>query len=99
SFGRDAEADPPAVVGRRLANDQARSLEAPDVLGHARRRHPLERGELADTDPGASLDREQQRGLTTGDTERVNLPPQMAVELQKNRPERVRDSDGIGGCC
>jgi len=76
-----------------------RGLESTDVFGHARCRHPLERRELTDADPGPALDREQQRGLPAGDPERMNFPPQVAVELQENRPEPVRDGDGIGGCC
>src|SRR5204863_3518328 len=64
----------------------------------------LEGRELAYADPRPPLDREQEGGLPAGDAERMNLSPQVAVELQENRPEPVRDGDGIGGggggeCC
>src|SRR5207248_10202659 len=98
-FRGDAKADPSPVLVRGLADDHPGGLETPHVLRHSRRRHPLERRELANADSRPALDREEKRGLATGDAERMNLPPQMTIELQENRPEPVRDGDGIGGCC
>ena len=89
----DAHAAP--VLADR-ASDETRRLEPCHVLGHARGRHPLAVGELADADPGRVPDRGEHRHLPGGDVERVKLATQVAMELQQNRPQPVRELDRIG---
>jgi len=44
----------------------------------------------------ALSDRDEERDLPAGDAERVDLAPQVAVELQQHGPEPVRHRYGIG---
>ena len=45
--------------------------------------------------PGEQLDLDEQRDLAAGHAQRVNLAPELAVELQQHRPEPVGDGGGI----
>ena len=95
--GRQRQSDAALVSHDRRPLDEAGVLEAGNELGHAGHRHPLERGELPDPDPGVVLDLDEQRDLPPGHSERVDLPAKLPVELQEHRAEPVRQDSGIGG--
>ena len=94
--GRERQADAALVSldGRPL--DEACLFEAGDELGHAGNRHPLERGQLADPDPGVALDLDEERDLAAGHAQRVDLAPELPVELEEHRAEPVGKDGGIG---
>src|SRR5205807_1782224 len=77
-----------ALVARAL--DEPGLDQALDVAGHPRGRHALALGELADPDPRAVPDLHEQRDLPCRDADRVQLASQLAVDLEHDRPERVR---------
>ena len=95
--GRQRQADAALVAldGRPL--DEPGLLEPGDELRHAGHGHPLERGELADPDSRAVLDLNEERDLAAGDPERVDLAPELPVQVQEHRAEPVCEDGGIGG--
>src|SRR5262249_19736384 len=85
----------PVIPLDRRPLDKAGVLELRDELGHARNRHPFDRGQLAHADPRPRLDLDEEPDLASGDAERVDLAPQLAVELQEHRSEPVGELDRI----
>src|SRR4051812_7790079 len=81
----------------RGALHEACLLQPCDELRHTGDGHPLERGELAHADARPVLDLDEEPHLPAGHAEGMDLPPQLAVELQQNRAEPVRDLRGIEG--
>src|SRR5439155_1203048 len=53
-------------------------------------RHALALSELADPDPGAVPDLHEQRDLACRDADRVQLAPQLPVDLEHYRAQGVR---------
>ena len=95
--GREGEADPALVALDRGSLDEAGLLQARDELRHARNGHPLERRELAHPDSRPVLDLDEEADLASGHAERVDLTPQLAVELEEHGAKPVRKGGGVDG--
>ncbi len=91
----DAEADAAAVLGGAHPGDEARALQPVDVAGHGRCRHALMVGERPHSDVRVRADDVQKGRLAGGDPEPGQLPAQMPVELQEQRPQPVCEFQGI----
>src|SRR5689334_7630212 len=76
---RKREPDPTLVAFDRSPLDEAGLLQFGDELGHAWDGHPLDRSQLAHADSGPQLDLDEQADMASGDAERVDFPPELAV--------------------
>ena len=79
----------------RCAADEPCFLEPGDELRHPGHGHPLEGGELAHPDSWMELDLNEERDLAAGNPERVDLPPELPVQVQENRAKAVCEDCGI----
>jgi stage V sporulation protein K len=95
--GGEAQSDAALVALDRCTLDEAGFLEPGDELRHARHGDPLEGRQLSHADSGVLLDLHEQRDLAAGHTERMDLAPELAIELQKHRAEAVGEDCWIGG--
>ena len=94
--GRQREPNAALIAFDRRAADEPCFLEPGDELRHPGHGHPLESGELAHPDSGMELDLNEERDLAAGDPERVDLPPELPVQVQENRAKAVCEDCGIG---
>jgi hypothetical protein len=93
----EGEADAALVALDRRALHEPGFLQARDELRHARNGHPLERRELAHPDSRPVLDLDEEADLASGHAERVDLTPQLAVELEEHGAKPVRKGGGVDG--
>ena len=65
------------------------------MAGERGRRDALLGGQLAQAQPGLASDQPEQRHLPARDAELLGLLAQLAGEAQQDRPQLVRDGEGI----
>ena len=87
--------DPPGIVRRARAVDQACFLEPVEVPRDRRRGDALPRSQLLDAVVRIRLDGCEEPGLRGGDAVEVRLAAQCTRELEQRRPELVRDIDRL----
>jgi len=81
--------DPPAILARAHALEEAGALQPVDVPGERGRRDAFLRSELGKGKPGAPLDQPEERRLACGDADLLRLLSQLACEAEENGAELV----------
>ena len=94
--GRQRQPDAALIALDGRSADEPCFLEPGDELRHPGHGHALEGGELAHPDSRTELDLNEERDLAAGDPERVDLPPELPVQVQENRAKAVCEDCWIG---
>ena len=94
--GRQREPNAALIARDGGAADEPCFLEPGDELRHPGHGYALEGGELAHADSRIDLDLNEERDLAAGDSERVDLPPELSVQVQENRAKPVCENCWIG---
>ena len=94
--GRQREPNAALIARDGGAADEPCFLEPGDELRHPGHGHALEGGELAHPNSRTELDLNEKRDLAAGDPERVDLPPELPVQVQENRAKAVCEDCWIG---